>query len=576
MISIHSLRLSCEHSDGTLITEERLIRTKLAHALTISADSITTLKLRKRSIDARKKTHVTLLFSCDIALQEGELTERQLCQTLAKRHKNLGFTLEFKSGEPKVYQPKECLSKTSQPKQRPDQDPSPIAPHIHLTPNTQPLVVGAGSAGLFCALELAQQGLCPILIERGDSVRERIKAIEHHNKTGELDPESNVQFGAGGAGTFSDGKLQTGTKSPLHAQILTTFVDAGAPQTILWDAKPHIGTDILCTVVENILQTIEALGGEVRMRTTLTQLAFNDLNNHGLTAAELKTLDTTERISASHVVLATGHSARDVYEMLAAQQVALERKTFAVGARIEHLQSNINRALYGSFAQHPALGAAPYKLSCKTNTGRQAFSFCMCPGGYVVCAASEPGGVVTNGMSYSDRAGVNANAGLLANIFPEDLPGDHVLAGMYLQRQLEQAAFEIGGGAYRAPAQLVGDFLQHAPSTAPGSVVPTYPRDVAWGSLEDCLPTYVLETLRFALPQFGKKLKGFDVTDAVLTGVETRSSAPVRMLRTSAGESICNPGLWVAGEGAGYAGGIMSAATDGLRIARSLIERYKS
>lgn len=398
--------------------------------------------------------------------------------------------------------------------------------------------------------------------------------VRHHDETGELDPESNIQFGVGGAGTFSDGKLQTGTKSPFHRLVLKTFADAGAQQRILWDAKPHIGSDVLPGVVTRIIGMIEEAGGTVRCRCRLVDL---DVSGGRVRAVTLRSEDpetgivTEERLPCSRVVLACGHSARDVFELLVQRGVPMERKTFAMGVRIEHPQADIDRALYGPSAGNPALGAAPYSLAVHLPSGRSAFSFCMCPGGYVVSAASEPGGVVTNGMSYSDRAGENANSGLLANVFPEDLPGDDILEGVKLQRACERAAFEAGGGGFVAPAQLVGDFLHGRPSSEGGSVNPTYPRGVAWGDVSPCLPSYITETLRAAIPEMGHKLRGFDRPDAVLTGVETRSSSPVRVTRGDNLQSVGVRGLWPVGEGAGYAGGIMSAAADGLRVAEAVV-----
>ena len=438
-------------------------------------------------------------------------------------------------------------------------------------------MVGAGCAGLFCALSLARAGLRPLLVERGDDATRRGQIVSAHNQSGVLDPQSNIQFGVGGAGTFSDGKLQTGTKSPAHRLILKTFVEAGAQKQILWDAKPHVGSDVLPGVVTNILRQIVEAGGEVRTRCRMTGIDVADGRVTGVTLVSQGEdgAEREERVAASDVVLATGHSARDVFEMLRDRNVAMERKTFAMGVRIEHLQANVDRALYGPGAGNPALGAAPYKLSEHLPSGRSAFSFCMCPGGFVVSAASEPGGVVTNGMSYSDRAGANANSGLLANVFPDDLPGDDVLAGIALQRRCEQAAFAAGGGDFVAPAQLVGDFLHEQASSAGGEVVPTYPRGVAWGSIDECLPPYIVETLRAAIPRMARKLHGFDADDAVLTGVETRSSSPVRVTRGDDGQSVNVRGLWPVGEGAGYAGGIMSAATDGILAAQKVVDSLK-
>jgi uncharacterized FAD-dependent dehydrogenase len=450
--------------------------------------------------------------------------------------------------------------------------------HLGTMPAKRPVVVGAGCAGLFCALALAEAGLEPLLVERGEDAEARCERIDHFEETGELDPESNIQFGLGGAGTFSDGKLGTGTKSPAHRLILKTFVDAGADPKIMWDAKPHVGSDVLPTVVTNICGRIGVLGGEVRFGTRLTGISTSGGSVSGVTLEHRDPqtgIVVEERVPADNVVLACGHSARDVFSMLAETGIRLERKTFAMGVRIEHLQSMVDRSQYGPVAGHPALEPASYKLVAHLPSGRSAFSFCMCPGGYVVAAASEPGGVVTNGMSLSARDGQNANAGFLANVFPEDLPGDDVLAGVELQRTCERAAFEAGGGGYVAPAQLVGDFLKGVPSTAGGDVLPTYPRGVAWGDVAACLPNYIAQTLREAIPVMDRYLHGFATADAVLTGVETRSSSPVRVTRGKELQSVSCAGLWPCGEGAGYAGGIMSAATDGQRVAEALVASLK-
>ena len=545
MIEVSGIRIPLNHLDGTDEADVRAVRRAVQRMLHLPPNEISSLELRKRSVDARKKNDVHLSCTARVSLRGGANAERALLGKAKRWH--VDRKLKIVDEQP-VRFPSTTVSSVS----------------------NRPVVVGAGCAGLFCALALAEAGIAPLLVERGDGSRGRTAAIERFNATGELDPESNIQFGLGGAGTFSDGKLATGTKSPAHRLILQTFVDAGAPKRILWDAKPHVGSDILPQVVEHILARIVELGGEVRLRTRMTDIEVCDGSVRSVTLTQTDELTGTtrdERVLASQVVLACGHSARDVYQLLRERGITLERKTFAMGVRIEHLQATIDRAQYGPAAGHPALGAAPYKLAVHLPTGRGAFSFCMCPGGYVVAAASEPGGVVTNGMSLSDRAGTNANAGLLANVLPTDLPGDDVLAGIELQRRCERAAFAAGGGGFVAPAQLVGDFLQEVPSSAGGSVVPTYPRGVAWGTIDGCLPGYVSETLRGALPLMARKLRGFDAADAVLTGVETRSSSPVRVTRGEDGQSLGTKGLFPCGEGGGYAGGIMSAATDGIRVA---------
>ena len=552
MLEVSNIRVRLDQLDGRDATELSVLKRAVAKKLRVRPAEVTHVERRRRSIDARKKNDIIVTFTLHVELKGGDAAERALLAKLARAHADKGV----KAAEPDSF----------------------TFPGLFLTrPDLRPVVVGAGCAGLFCALSLARAGLRPLLVERGDDATRRGQIVSAHNQSGVLDPQSNIQFGVGGAGTFSDGKLQTGTKSPAHRLILKTFVEAGAQKQILWDAKPHVGSDVLPGVVTNILRQIVEAGGEVRTRCRMTGIDVADGRVTGVTLVSQGEdgAEREERVAASDVVLATGHSARDVFEMLRDRNVAMERKTFAMGVRIEHLQANVDRALYGPGAGNPALGAAPYKLSEHLPSGRSAFSFCMCPGGFVVSAASEPGGVVTNGMSYSDRAGANANSGLLANVFPDDLPGDDVLAGIALQRRCEQAAFAAGGGDFVAPAQLVGDFLRGQARSAGGEVVPTYPRGVAWGSIDECLPPYIVETLRAAIPRMARKLHGFDADDAVLTGVETRSSSPVRVTRGDDGQSVNVRGLWPVGEGAGYAGGIMSAATDGILAAQKVVDSLK-
>ncbi len=548
MIEVSGVKVPLARLDGTDDTETRVVRGALLHKLRLPSSDITSVELRRRSIDARKRDAIQLTYTVRAELTGGAKAETALISHLASRHADGGVS--------RVTETPFSLPVLSGPR-----------------PAERPVVVGAGCAGLFCALALARAGLEPLLVERGDDAARRTRVVALHNETGVLDPESNIQFGVGGAGTFSDGKLQTGTKSDSHRLILETFVAAGAQRQILWDARPHVGSDVLPGVVTRIVGMIEEEGGEVRCRCRLTDI---DVTGGRVRSVTLESRDDEghpreERIDASCVVLACGHSARDVFELLRDHDVPMERKTFAMGVRIEHLQADVDAVLYGRSAGHPALGAAPYKLAVHLPSGRSAFSFCMCPGGLVVSAASEPGGVVTNGMSLSDRAGENANAGLLANVFPGDLDGDDVLAGVGLQRRCEQAAYALGGGDYVAPAQLVGDFLHGAPSSAGGRVRPTYPRGVTWGDVAPCLPDYVRETIRGAIPLMERRLRGFSAPDAVLTGVETRSSAPVRVTRGDDGQSVGVSGLWPCGEGAGYAGGIMSAAADGVRTAEQVV-----
>lgn len=561
MIEISNLNIPLAKLDGTPETERAVIRAAVLKRLHVAPDGLLGIELRRRSIDARKKSAVHLTYTVRAQLRGGERVERTTLAKLARRRDERGLRIIAPS--------------------------SPTLPaRVALGTGARPVVVGAGCAGLFCALALASAGMEPLLVERGDDAARRGEAVSRFNKTGMLDPESNIQFGAGGAGTFSDGKLTTGTKSPLHRLVLDTFVGAGAQPEIGWDAKPHIGSDVLPRVVDGICRRIVELGGEVRTRTRLAGIEFSaGAETYAVAAGRTRRVSAVrlerreesgllveERIAASQVVLACGHSARDVFELLRGLGVTMERKTFAMGVRIEHLQADVDRAQYGPSAGHPALGAAPYKLVSHLPSGRSAFSFCMCPGGYVVAAASEPGGVVTNGMSLAARAGTNANSGLLANVLATDLPGDDVLAGVELQRQCERSAFELGGGGFVAPAQLVGDFLAGTASSGPGHVTPTYPRGVAWGSVEGCLPPYIVKTLRAAIPDMARHLRGFDSAEAVLTGVESRSSSPVRVTRGADLQSVSHAGLYPCGEGAGYAGGIMSAATDGLRVAQAVID----
>ena len=553
MLDISSIRVPLDQLDGTAATEDRALRAAVLRRLRITPDDLAAVEPRKRSIDARKKGDVHLTYTVRIQLRGAANAERSLLERLRRRHAERGVSVVDDVADMAFRAP------------------------VHLGTKRvgRPVVVGAGCAGLFCALALAEAGLEPLLVERGQDSGYRSSSIERFNRTGKLDVESNIQFGLGGAGTFSDGKLATGTKSPLHRHILKTFVACGAQREILYDAKPHVGSDVLPTVVTNMCRRIGELGGEVRFSTRMVDLDTQGGCVRSITLRQKGSdsgLVIEERLPAANVVVACGHSARDVFELLRRRGVSLERKTFAMGVRIEHLQRDVDRAQYGPFAGHPALGAAPYKLVTHLGNGRSAFSFCMCPGGYVVAAASEEGGVVTNGMSLSDRRGENANSGLLANIFPDDLPGDDVLAGVELQRRCERSAYEAGGGDYLAPAQLVGDFLQGVPSSGQGSVTPTYPRGVSWGDVATCLPGYVSETLRAAIPRMDRRLHGFSEASAVLTGVETRSSSPVRVTRGEGLQSLSTAGLWPCGEGAGYAGGIMSAATDGLRVARTLVE----
>ena len=506
---------------------------------------IKTIELHRKSIDARKKRDVHFILSFRVELTNPDI-ERAAIDGVADRDRSRARMVE-----------RDDLS-----------FPSPVSD----VPQERPIVVGAGCAGLFAALTLAEASLKPLLIERGDPAQRRSQVIDLFLKERVLDPESNIQFGLGGAGTFSDGKLNTGTKNPAHRLILETFVDAGAPRDILWDAKPHIGSDILPAVVTNIARRIERLGGTVFYRTKLVDIctdATGAINGIDVQAASR---DTPEHIATNHLILACGHSARDVFELLKEHNVALAQKTFAMGVRIEHPQRDIDHAQYGPSAGHPALGAAPYKLVAHLPNGRSVFSFCMCPGGQVVAASSEPGHLCVNGASLNARDGRNANAALLVNVTPDDLPCDDPLAGIELQRTCEAAAYRLGGSNWSAPAQCVDDFLAGRASTGPGKVKPSYPPGVTWTAIDKALPQHIIESLRLGIPLLGKKLHGFDRPDAVLTGVETRSSSPVTVARDRTCHAVATPGLYPCGEGAGYAGGIMSAATDGIRCAEALID----
>ncbi|MBQ6947127.1 MAG: hypothetical protein IJN42_03680 [Clostridia bacterium] len=427
----------------------------------------------------------------------------------------------------------------------------------------RPIVIGFGPCGMFAALILAKSGLRPLVLERGKTVTERQKDIDGFWAGGPLNPNSNVQFGEGGAGTFSDGKLTTLIGSPLCAEVLETFIECGAPEEIRWLARPHIGTDILRNVVRSMRKKIIEYGGEIRFEQQVNDLVIEN----GI----LQGVVTDELLPAHHAILAVGHSARDTMEMLYRKGIHLVPKAFSVGARIEHPQELINLSQYGKAAVH--LGAADYKLSYHTTKGRGVYTFCMCPGGLVVGAASEEGGLVTNGMSYHARDAHNANAALLVGIEPADYGDGHPLSGIRFQRELEQAAFQAGGGNYCAPCQRLEDFMAGRVGTVSGIVAPTYRPGVTPAALDRVLPDFVCEAMREALPVFGKRIKGYDMADALLTGPESRTSSPVRITRNEEMEAANVTGLYPAGEGAGYAGGIMSAAVDGIKVALKIIEQ---
>ena len=545
MLRLTEVRLPLDHAPQAL---DQLI----AGILGVTAQELASVKVFKRSFDARK-AQLLQVYIVDVALVSADLEE----QVLARHAAN------------------------PQLRRAPD-----MAYHLPLqaksVPEPRPVVVGFGPCGIFAALVLAQMGLCPIVLERGKPVRERTKDTWALWRKRQLNPESNVQFGEGGAGTFSDGKLYSQIKDPrfLGRKVMQEFVDAGAPPEILFEAHPHIGTFKLVKVVENLRAKIIALGGEIRFGQRVVDLLIEDAPDAGRAAApglrQLRGLVVQDQSSgamqelrADHLVLALGHSARDTFAMLHARGVHLEAKPFSIGFRIEHPQGLIDRARWGRHAGHPLLGSADYRLVHHASNGRSVYSFCMCPGGTVVAATSEAGRVVTNGMSQYSRNERNANAGIVVGITPDDYPGGP-LAGIELQRALESQAYELGGANYDAPGQLMGDFLAGRASTQLGEIEPSYKPGVKLGDLSSALPAYAIAAIQEAIPAFGAKIKGFDRFDAVFTGVETRTSSPLKITRGEDFQSLNTRGLYPAGEGASYAGGILSAGVDGIKVAEAL------
>jgi uncharacterized FAD-dependent dehydrogenase len=523
MLRLTELKLPLDHPTDAL-------RDAVLARLGVAPEDLLSLTIARRGYDARRRSAINLVYAVDIELRDEG--------AVLTRHPGLRSTPDTRYRFPTRGEP----------------------------PAKRPVVIGTGPCGLMAALTLAQMGFHPLILERGKLVRERTRDTWGLWRRGVLNRESNVQFGEGGAGTFSDGKLYSGIKDPRHLgrRLLTEFVEAGAPEEILTSSKPHIGTFRLVTVVEGIRAKIESLGGEYRFSSRVEDILLDDSRCiRGLTLAN------GEEIDADHVVLAIGHSARDTFGMLHRRGVHIEAKPFSIGARIEHPQALIDRARFGGFAGHPLLGPADYKLVHHASNGRSVYSFCMCPGGRVVAATSEPGCVATNGMSQYSRAEFNANAGIVVGITPADYPGDP-LAGIAFQQHWERSAFLTGGSSYAAPAQTVGDLLAGRASVALGEVEPSYKPGTHPADLAACLPGFAIEAIREALGKFAGDIPGFAMHDAVLTGVETRTSSPIRITRGADGQSLNTTGLFPAGEGAGYAGGIMSAGVDGIRIAEAV------
>lgn len=534
--------------DAGLPGGQSFLEEAVFHALGKKTVPITSVRLSHLAVDARDKKDIHFVGSLVL-----EVASKSRAKTLLHRHKNI------RPFAPQGYAP---------------------SPYTGAAPAHPPVIIGAGCAGLFCALVLAEAGLCPLVLERGERPGRRIRDIQEFNATGIIHLESNIQFGLGGAGTFSDGKLTTGTRSPYHRYIKETFVRAGAPEEILWRSKAHIGSDLLPAVVNRLADRIENAGGKILFGAKFFD--FEEKVPGKLYSVRFIKDGREEFFLTETLFLATGHSARDVFTLLEKSGVRMERKSFAMGFRIEHLQEHVNIAQYGTAKPHPALSAAEYKLfwhgEKRTDAPREnAFTFCMCPGGRVENASGSPDALCTNGSSDFARNGRNANAALLVEIDAQFLPGSSVLAGMNLQLANEMAAYHAGGGAYVAPAQLLADYVRDVPSSAPGNVLPTFPRGVRWTNLRNILPPFIHRTILSALSPMAAQMHCFDEPDAVLTGIETRSSSPVRILRDRDSlRSLSHPYIFPVGEGAGYAGGIMSAAADGIRAAEAWMIAHDS
>lgn len=533
MIRIPNLKLEISKAKNKT-TETKALQKAIFSILKIKDHDLIHFQIFKKSIDARKKDNILYVYTIDVSIKN----ENQFLKT--NRNRNLSPTPDLS------YQNVVLGSK-------------PLS--------YRPVIIGMGPAGLFAGLLLAKNGYAPIILERGEDVDSRALTIEKFWQTGELDPRSNVQFGEGGAGTFSDGKLTTLINDPRCRAVLEAFIEAGGPEEILYASKPHIGTDLLRETVKNIRQTIIAHGGEVRFQSQVTDFLIDHNQLTGLV------INHQEQLRCDVALLGIGHSARDTFHTLYEKGVAMTQKPFSIGVRIEHPQKLIDHAQYGQSAGCYGLGAADYKLSYHASTGRSAYTFCMCPGGTVVAAASEAGGVVTNGMSEHKRDGQNANSALLVGVQPDDFGSDHPLAGVDFQRKWERLAYELGGSNFHAPVQLVGDFLEDRKSIACGQVIPSYQPGFTFAELKYCLPDYVISTMKEALLYFDKKINNFAMADSVMTGVETRSSSPIRITRN---DSHCSniSGLYPMGEGAGYAGGIMSSAVDGIKTAEKVIQKF--